>query len=187
MLRDPKAMQATLERFVRLDALIAHAGAVSDLNQNTWISSWATRTPSGRAGGTHLESGVFNAVRDKDATLLPTLEKTSGRIVVTSSVVAQLRFLCASDYAISKQAVNRLVEFISLVQLPAATMLYLSLGCIDWSNTKSARYFPGLPTVSNLTNARILSSNWNPGEVEGNWKEKVQVKNAHVNKLAIPK
>ena len=29
------------------------------------------------------------------------------------------------------------------VQLPAATMLYLTSGRIDWLNGKSVRYFPG--------------------------------------------
>ena len=42
------------------------------------------------------------------------LEKTGGRIVVVSSDLAQLRLLGASDYATSKHAVNRLVEFIAL-------------------------------------------------------------------------
>ncbi|KAH8989507.1 hypothetical protein EDB86DRAFT_2807810, partial [Lactarius hatsudake] len=129
--------------------------------------------------------GIFNVVRYVLTAVSP---KTSGRIVITSSVVAQLRFLCASDYAISRHAVNRLVEFISLeypkltvfalhpgyiktqlstegddsntivfnaVQLPAATMLYLTPGCIDRSNGK------------------FLSSNSDLGGVERDRKEKV--------------
>ncbi|KAH9166926.1 hypothetical protein EDB89DRAFT_2001016 [Lactarius sanguifluus] len=54
--------------------------------------------------------GVYNTIRAS----LSALEKTSGCIVIVSSSLAQLRFLLASDYAISKHALNRLVEFIAL-------------------------------------------------------------------------
>ncbi|KAH9057253.1 hypothetical protein EDB87DRAFT_1124431 [Lactarius vividus] len=99
-----KLVQATLERFGRFDVLIANAGAVSDLNKKDPERWWNTSEVNIR--------GVFlNVVR---ASLVSTLETISGHIVVSSSVVTQLRFLCASDHTISKHAVNRLVEFISL-------------------------------------------------------------------------
>ncbi|KAI9444544.1 NAD-P-binding protein [Lactarius indigo] len=198
--RDPKAMeaavQATLEQFGRLDVLIANAGALSNVNQKLGDKDperwWNTFEVNVR--------GVYNTVRAS----LSALEKTSGRIVVVSSSLAQLRYLLASDYATSKHAINRLVEFIALeypkltvfalhpgsvktqmaeeandgypegmvfdaVQLPAATMLYLTSGRLDWLNGK------------------YLAANWDIAEIERDWKEKVRVGNALVSKLAIPK
>ncbi|KAI9467357.1 NAD-P-binding protein [Lactarius psammicola] len=198
--RDPKAteaaVQATLERFGRLDILIANAGALSNFNQKLGDKDpdrwWNTFEVNVR--------GVYNIVRAS----LSALEKSSGRIVVISSNAAQLRFPHASDYATSKHAINRLVEFIALeypklavfalhpgsirtqmaeeggveypddltfdtLQLPAATMLYLTSGRLDWLNGK------------------YLAATWDIGEVERDWKEKVEAGNVLVSKLTIPK
>ncbi|KAH9030653.1 NAD-P-binding protein [Lactarius pseudohatsudake] len=196
--RDPKAteaaVQATLERFGRLDVLIANAAALTTFNQKMGDKGpdqwWNTFEVNVR--------GVYNTVR---ASLLA-LEKTGGRIVVTSSSVAQLRLPHASDYAISKQAINRLVEFIALEypkltvfslhpgviktqlseesgvvfpddfpydtpQLPAATMLYLTSGQVDWLNGK------------------YLAATWDISEIERDWKEKVQAGSVLISKLAV--
>ncbi|KAH9021148.1 NAD-P-binding protein [Lactarius pseudohatsudake] len=198
--RDPKAteaiVQATLERFGRLDVLIANAGASGNLTQKLGDKDpdqwWNTFEVNVR--------GVYNTVRAS----LSALEKTGGRIVVISSSAAQLRIPHASDYATSKHALNRLVEFIALeypkltvfalhpgviktqmteeagveypddfpldtLQLPAATMLYLTSGRVDWLNGK------------------YLAATWDIAEVEKDWKEKIQVGNVLINKLAIPK
>ncbi|KAH9030655.1 NAD-P-binding protein [Lactarius pseudohatsudake] len=198
--RDPKAteaaVQATLERFGRLDVLIANAGAagncilkMGDRGPDQW---WNTFEVNVR--------GVYNTVRAS----LSALEKTSGRIVVVSSNAAQLRIPHTSDYAISKHAVSRLVEFIALeypkltvfslhpgaiktqiveesgfafpddfpndtLQLPAATMLYLTSGRLDWLSGK------------------YLAATWDISEIERDWKEKVQAGGVLINKLAIPK
>lgn len=198
--RDPKAteaaIQTTLARFGRLDVLIANAGALSNVTQmldekdpDRW---WNTFEVNVR--------GVYNTVRAS----LSALEKTGGRIVVITSSFAQQRILRASDYCTSKHALNRLVEFIALeypklkvfalhpgahktqlaveggvgfpeditfdaLQLPATTMLYLTSGPLDWLNGK------------------YLSANWDLDEIERDWKEKIQVENALVSKLAIPK
>lgn len=77
------------------------------------------------------------------------------------------------------------------LQLPAATMLYLTSGRIDWLNGKSVRcFFLVMPATYNLTdldNARYLAANWDIAEIERDWKEKIQVENVLVNKLTIPK
>ncbi|KAH9062282.1 NAD-P-binding protein [Lactarius vividus] len=198
--RDPKAteaaVEATLERFGRLDVLIANAGALSNVNQKLGDKDpdqwWNTFEVNVR--------GVYNIVRAS----LSALEKTSGRIVAISSVVAQLRVPHISDYGTSKHALNRLVEFIALeypkltvfslhpgiietqltkeagvpfpddipydtLQLPAATMLYLTSGRVDWLNGK------------------YLAATWDIAEIERDWKEKIQAGNVLINKLAIPK
>ncbi|KAH9167043.1 NAD-P-binding protein [Lactarius sanguifluus] len=193
---DRQQVQATLERFGRLDVLIANAGALSNFNQKLGDKGpdqwWNTFEVNVR--------GVYNTVRAS----LSALEKTSGRIVVVSSNAAQLRLPHASDYAISKHAINRLVEFIALeypkltvfalhpgairtqmaeeagveypddlifdtLQLPAATMLHLTSGRVDWLNGK------------------YLSATWDISEIERDWKEKVQAGSALISKLAIPK
>ncbi|KAH9079206.1 NAD-P-binding protein [Lactarius deliciosus] len=198
--RDPTAteaaVQATLERFGRLDVLIANAAALNIFNEKMGDKGpdqwWNTFEVNVR--------GVYNTVRAS----LSALEKTSGRIVVISSNAAQLRVPHGSDYAISKHAINRLVEFIALeypkltvfalhpgaiktqlteetgfefpdefpfdtLQLPAATMLYLTSGRVDWLNGK------------------YLAATWDISEVERDWKEKVRAGSVLVNKLAIPK
>ncbi|KAH9042871.1 NAD-P-binding protein [Lactarius hengduanensis] len=201
--RDPKAteaaVEATLERFGRLDVLIANAGTLSDFNKKLGDKDpdrwWNTFEVNVR--------GVYNIVRAS----LSALEKTSGRIVVISSGSAQHRIPHTSDYATSKHALNRLVEFIALeypkltvfslhpgsiktqmteeagvpfpddfpfdtLQLPAATMLYLTSGRVDWLNGK------------------YLAVNWDISEIERDWKEKIQAGGPGgvlVNKLAIPK
>ncbi|KAH9002450.1 NAD-P-binding protein, partial [Lactarius hatsudake] len=180
--RDPKAteaaVEATLERFGRLDVLISGAGALSDFNKKLGDKDpdrwWNTFEVNIR--------GVYNIVRAS----LSALEKTSGRIVVVSSGAAQIRIPLASDYVTSKHAVNRLVEYIALeypkltvfslhpgsiktqmteesgvpfpdgflfdtLQLPAATMLYLTSGRIDWLNGKSVLYVPGVAADHDLT------------------------------------
>ncbi|KAI9447682.1 NAD-P-binding protein [Lactarius indigo] len=198
--RDPKAteaaVQATLERFGRLDVLIANAGASGDLNQKLGDKDpdqwWNTFEVNVR--------GVYNTVRAS----LSALEKTGGRIVVVSSNAAQLRIPHVSDYGTSKHAINRLVEFIALeypkltvfalhpgvirtqmteeagveypdgfpldtLQLPAATMLYLTSGRVDWLNGK------------------YLAATWDIAEIEKDFKEKIQAGNVLINKLAISK
>ncbi|KAH9180337.1 NAD-P-binding protein [Lactarius sanguifluus] len=198
--RDPTAteaaVQATLERFGRLDVLIANAGALGTFDQKLGDKGpdqwWNTFEVNVR--------GAYNTVRAS----LSALEKTSGRIVVISSIAAQLRIPHGSDYAISKHAINRLVEFIALeypkltvfslhpgaiktqlveesgfafpddvpcdtLQLPAATMIYLTSGQVDWLSGK------------------YLAANWDISEIERDWKEKVQAGGVLINKLAIPK
>ncbi|KAI0258584.1 NAD-P-binding protein [Gloeopeniophorella convolvens] len=197
---DPKAteavVQATLARFGRLDVVIANAGAMSNLNQllgdkdpESW---WTTFEVNIR--------GLFNIAR----AALPALTESGGRIVVISAGLAQIRLPRGSDYCISKHAMIRLAEFIALeypkvkifsvhpgviltqlakdagikpspgitldtLELPAATMLYLTAGHMDWLN------------------GRYLSANWDLGEVEKEWKEKVIAQNGLVSKLYIPK
>ena len=45
---------------------------------------------------------------------VPELVKTKGRVVALTSVGAQLRFPTASEYCISKFAINRLSEFVTV-------------------------------------------------------------------------
>ncbi|KAH9079195.1 NAD-P-binding protein [Lactarius deliciosus] len=193
---------------VGLDVLIANAGA-----------RWVTRSLI--SGGTQFEvnvRGVYNTVRRVFAVFSfqrsgpnrgpgPRYRRSRRLAGVSwsfSSNAAQLRIPHASDYAISKHAINRLVEFIALeypkltvfalhpgsiktqmveescyvfpddfpndtLQLPAATMLYLTSGQVDWFNGK------------------YLAATWDISEIERDWKEKVRAGGVLISKLAIPK
>ncbi|KAH9032948.1 hypothetical protein EDB84DRAFT_1561824 [Lactarius hengduanensis] len=123
---DPKAteaaVQATLERFGRLDVLIPNAGALSNFDQSSREAhprvraNYATAELGDKDPGRWWNTfevnvrGVYDTVRAS----LPALEKTSGRIMVISSSGAQLRVPYASGYTTSKHPINRLVEFIAL-------------------------------------------------------------------------
>ncbi|KAH9062309.1 NAD-P-binding protein [Lactarius vividus] len=182
--RDPKAteaaVQATLERFGRLDVLIPDAGASSNFNQKLGDKDpdrwWNTFEVNVR--------GVYDTVRAS----LPALEKTSGRIMVISSGGAQLRGPYASDYTTSKNAINRLVEFIAL-EHPKLTVFALHPGTLMMQTVEETSvgfpddlHFdpPQLPAVTMLyfTSARVewlngkyLAATWDIAEIERNWKK----------------
>jgi len=130
------------------------------------------------------------------------LQASKGYFIAVSSAGAQMRVPGASDYCISKHALNRLVEFIAVEypqiktfslhpgeiytqlqrdtrgdmssvkfdtpQLPAATMLFLTSGRMDWLN------------------GRYVSANWNLAEVERDMKASIMERGGLINKLYIP-
>ncbi|KAH9032743.1 hypothetical protein EDB84DRAFT_1270510 [Lactarius hengduanensis] len=114
---DPKAteaaVQATLERFGRLDVLIPNAGALSNFDQKL-----GDKDP-----GRWWNTFEVNVRGSTIPASLPALEKTSGRIMVISSSGAQLRVPYASGYTTSKHPINRLVEFIALGALACLTII----------------------------------------------------------------
>ena len=59
------------------------------------------------------------------------------------------------------------IEFPDLPELPAAVMLYLCSGSADWYS------------------GRYVSVNWDLGQVEREWKEKIVEKDLLVNKLDV--
>ncbi|KAI9447681.1 NAD-P-binding protein [Lactarius indigo] len=115
--RDPKAtevaVQATLERFGRLDVLVPNAGALSNFNPNLGDTNrwWNTFEVNVR--------GVYDTVRAS----LSAPEMTSGRVVGISSSGVQLRAPYASNYTASKHPTKRLVEFIALGALTCLTVI----------------------------------------------------------------
>ncbi|KAI0313381.1 hypothetical protein OF83DRAFT_1065581 [Amylostereum chailletii] len=187
------AVNAAVERFGGLDVVVANAGTTAPMDVPTGekdpVQWWNTFEVN--------LYGVFNFVRPA----IPHLQKTEGYIVAVSSGAAQCRIPFASDYCISKHALGRFVELVSIeyptlkifslhpgavstqifkdakaeswpvpdaIELPAATMLYLTSGRADWLS------------------GRFVSANWDLGEVERDWKDKVVEKGALVSKLHIP-
>ncbi|KAI0058727.1 NAD-P-binding protein [Artomyces pyxidatus] len=190
-----EAVQATVKKFGKLDVLVANAGASRPFGTRLGlvdpVAWWDTIEVNLR--------GPFNFIRFT----IPHLEKSKGYIVVITSVAAQLRLATGSDYGVSKHAVDRLIEYIPLEHpdvkafamhpgnvdtqlvhenfegdlpiafddkpaLAASTALYLTAGKADW-----------------LT-GRYISAQWDLGELEREYKEKVLEKNGLVSKLSLP-
>ncbi|VDC05476.1 unnamed protein product [Peniophora sp. CBMAI 1063] len=188
------AVDAAAKAFGRLDNVVANAGYTNRidtlLEERTSAEWWRTFEVN--------VLGVYNTVRPA----LKHLKKADGYFLATTSVGAQLRTPYASDYQTSKHALNRLVEFIAFENAPvkvfslhpgavatkiakttgleergfkfidppelaASTMLYLCSGKVDWLS------------------GRYVSVNWDLGQVESEWKERILEKDLLVNKLDV--
>ncbi|KAI0275424.1 NAD-P-binding protein [Gloeopeniophorella convolvens] len=190
------AVKATLERFGRLDVLVANAAVstkvgdlLGDKDPELW---WKTFEVNVR--------GVFNYVR---ASVKPLQESDLGYVVAVSSIAAQARLPTMSDYCSSKHAVSRFVEFITL-EYPKLKAFSFHPGGIDTKMSKDSGFVPSdsgftfdepaLPpaAVLHLTsgradwlNGKFVSANWDFDELERDWKDKVLAKGALVNKLDV--
>ncbi|KAH9070728.1 NAD-P-binding protein [Lactarius deliciosus] len=169
------AVQATLERFGRLDVLIANAGALSNLGDKDPERWWNTFEVNIR--------GVYNTVRYVLTIMSPS--KKAG--VPCAAAFPTCKRLCYFR-------VNRFVEFIAL-EYPKLTVFALHPGSVKTQMAKEPEDgYPDGMVFDALTSGRLdwlngkyLSANWDISEIERDWKEKVQVGNALVSKLAIPK
>ncbi|KZV66967.1 NAD-P-binding protein [Peniophora sp. CONT] len=189
-----KAVESAAKAFGRLDYVVANAGYTNPfdkpMEERSSADWWRTFEIN--------VLGVFNTVRPA----LKYLRASEGYVVAITSIGAQFRTPSASDYQTSKHAVNRLVEmigienpkikafslhpggvatelaktsgleekgvqFIDSPELPACTMLYLCTGKAD--------YLDG----------RYVSANWDLGQVEKEWKERILEKDLLVNKLDV--
>jgi len=195
MAKAEEAVATTVRHFGRLDILVANAGSLRQMDQ-----PFASKDAKGWWDVLEVNiRGPFNFIHSS----VPELLKTRGQVVIITSSAAQVRIPNMSEYCISKHAINRFVEFIgieypdlkvfsvhpgtiktalydefgggeanfplsSTVGLSAATVLYLTTGKAD--------YLSG----------RYVSSTWDLGEVEHDWKEKIVGQNCLVNKLSIP-
>jgi len=202
---DIESVRAAVERVIRhfgkLNILIANAGAISlftpllyKKDPNSW---WNTFEVNIR--------GVFNTV----SVALPALEKTQGYIVALTSMGGQLRVPGGSDGCISKHAVNRLIEFVTL-EHPSVRAFALAPGYMPTriavttgtiSETGEGDALVPLNTVAlpaatmlyltsgraDWLNGRFCSAIWDMAEVERDWKDIIVQKGGLVNKLYIPR
>ncbi|VDC03296.1 unnamed protein product [Peniophora sp. CBMAI 1063] len=188
-----KAVQDTVERFGRIDVVVANAG----------VGLPHDGTPIGkrdvRQWWNTMEVNVLGTLNFVSPAL-EHLRKTSGYVVALSSIGAQLRNIGSSDSGISKLALNRLAEFIALEykevhafavnpgaiwtdlnkdsgawkdifidtpELASATILALTSGKYDWLS------------------GRFVDATLDLGEVEG-LREEILSKDALVAKLSLP-
>ncbi|VDC05662.1 unnamed protein product [Peniophora sp. CBMAI 1063] len=193
------AVKQTVEKFGKLDILVANAGVITSYAKNILEKDpdvyWKTFEVNVK--------GVFSFIRAS----LPELQKTKGRVVAVSAGLAYMNVPNNSDYAISKLAVNRLVEFIP-VEFPSVFAIALHPGVVETKMTTTVDRPASLPatrtgfdtpelsaaTILYLTlgegakwlNGRYYSANWDISDVENLWKEKIIAGNALVTQLGAP-
>ncbi|KAI0042038.1 NAD-P-binding protein [Auriscalpium vulgare] len=186
------AVKGTVAHFGKLDILVANAGKLRamgkpfvEMDPTGW---WETQEVNIR--------GVYNFVHYA----IPQLMKSKGCIIIVTSMAAQLRAPTASDYVVSKFALGRLAEFISL-EYPDVKVFAVHPGMVETQlNSDSQSPVPPVDTVSlpaavflylsagkaDYLNSRYVSANWDLAEVEKDWKEKIVAQNGLVSKLSIP-
>ncbi|KAI0311680.1 NAD-P-binding protein [Amylostereum chailletii] len=186
------AVNATVARFGRIDVLVANAGVLT-----SWDKPLSLKCPDAWWNTFEVNTrGVFNFVRPS----LHLLEKTAGYIVVISAEASHMRFPGASDYHISKHAINRLVEYIVL-EHPKVKAFSVHPGVVksdlsDGTGWEISTYdSPRLSAASLLyltsgradwLSGRYVSVNWDLAEVERDWKAKIMDQHGLVSKLHIP-
>ncbi|TFY69123.1 hypothetical protein EVG20_g3294 [Dentipellis fragilis] len=184
------AVKAGIERFGKLDIVIANAGKADSFDQLI-----TQKDPSEWWNIVEVNlKGVYNFAHFT----LPYLSKVDGYFIVTTSNGSLVRIVNGSHYMISKQAVNTLVELIALefpnvktfavhpgvvdtemsrattyesvdsAQLVSATYLYLTAGKADWLS------------------GRLLSVTWDMAELQKDWKDKVGKEDGFKSRLVVP-
>ncbi|KAI0066528.1 NAD-P-binding protein [Artomyces pyxidatus] len=187
-----KAVADTVKHFGKLDILVANAGMMrrsgarlAAADPNAW---WDTLETNLR--------GTFNFIHFA----IPHLQHSGGCTMVTSSEGAHARVPTESDYSISKQALNRLIEFVS-IEYPDVRAFAVNPGNV-WTDMSRGS---GLPVSFNTRpelvsatmlhlaagradwlNGRFVSAPWDLGEVESRYKAAILKRNALVHKLALP-
>ncbi|KAI0044035.1 NAD-P-binding protein [Auriscalpium vulgare] len=186
------AVKGTVAHFGKLDILISNAGKIRAMGkpfvEMDPIGWWETQEVNLR--------GAYNFVHYA----IPELIKTKGRIILVSSLTAQLRMPSGSDYGISKFALGRLAEFIA-VEYPDVKVFTVDPGTVQTElNTTSESGYPPADHASlsaavflylsagkaDYLSSRFVSANWDLAEVEKDWKDKIVAQNSLVNKLSIP-
>lgn len=201
----PSAVEAAVAdcvaKYGDLDVADANAGILrpfakfGDSDPDGWWQSWEVNI-----------RGTYNVARFAMAHLIASAAKcaskgrSSGHLIIVSSVGAQLKFPGASDYQTSKHAINRLVEFIQSDHgedgiktfaihpggvatdlgktLPEAMHAYLNdepdlAACFKvWLASGQADWAAG----------RYLSATWDVGEVTA-MQEKILAEDLLVNRL----
>ncbi|KAI9451092.1 NAD-P-binding protein [Russula earlei] len=187
-----EAVAATITRFGRLDILVANAATIRRLDL-----PFASKDPKGWWDVLDVNiRGTYNFIHFA----VPELLKTKGQVVVLTSIGAQLRLPTSSEYALSKFALNRLVEFVT-VEYPAIKAFSVHPGVVQTDLFEEcAGSYPVDSTVglaaatilyltsgkADYLSGRYVSSSWDLGDVERDWKEKILAQNSLVNKLSIP-
>ncbi|EKM58601.1 uncharacterized protein PHACADRAFT_207415 [Phanerochaete carnosa HHB-10118-sp] len=188
------AVNATVRQFGHLDILVAGAAAVTPavgaqkIGEKDPLEWWNTFEVNVR--------GTFNFVRSA----IPQLEQSQGYVVAVTAGSAHMIFPGSSDYCISKQAVDRIVQFV-VAEHPRVKALAFHPGLIE---TELSRRFgiefkrpdtTELPaaTLLHLTSGqadwlsgKYFSANWDLEEVEKKWKDKIIKEDALVSRLNTP-
>ncbi|EIM83298.1 NAD-P-binding protein [Stereum hirsutum FP-91666 SS1] len=188
------AVDTAVAKFGKLDIVIANAGMA-----NSWTQPLAEMDPNEwwRTIEVNLR-GVYNTVHYS----IPHLNKTKGSIVAVSSIVAQVRVPNASNYCLSKHAIGRLIEYIT-IEYPNIRAFSVNPGGVETDTNRATGIMPpgavfdtaALPAATFLyltsgkadwLSGRYYSANWDLGEVEKDWKKQIVENEGLVAKLVIP-
>ncbi|KAI0055950.1 NAD-P-binding protein [Artomyces pyxidatus] len=186
------AVAGTVNYFGKLDVLVANAGVarpfgtrLAETDPKSW---WDTIEINLR--------GAFNFVHFA----IPHLRKSTGYVFVISSAAGHLRIPTGSDYGVSKHALDRLVEFIT-IEYPEVKSFAVHPGSVPTDGTADLNAPVSFDTKVELNaatllylaagkadwlNGRYISVQWDLGEVEQKYKDAIVAKNALVQKLALP-
>jgi NAD(P)-dependent dehydrogenase (short-subunit alcohol dehydrogenase family) len=187
-----EVVAATVARFGHLDILVANAATLRPMDK-----PFASKDPNGWWDVLEVNiRGPYNFIHFA----VPELLKTEGQVVILSSGASQVRLPNASEYCISKHAMLRFAEFVTTeypgikvfsihpgavqtdmydesgISIPASSAVELPASTIQYLTSGKADYLSG----------RYVSAQWDLGEVERDWKEKIIAQNGLVSKLAIP-
>ncbi|KZV64501.1 NAD-P-binding protein [Peniophora sp. CONT] len=201
------AIKQTVERWGGIDILVANAGVgasytipLGEMDPLAWFEPFRIHV-----------FGVYTFIRYA----IEHLQKTKGYIVVITSGMSQLRMPNLSSYAISKHAVNRLVEFVAIGRVVCRRETRSLISKTEYPNIMSFSLHPGtirtainaaapsLPapdttalaaaTTLYLTSGKLdwlhgryVSANWDVEELERDFKDKIIQQGSLVTKLAIP-
>ncbi|KAI0277134.1 NAD-P-binding protein [Russula aff. rugulosa BPL654] len=189
----------TVARFGRLDILVANAGTIRPLINLTCVTSTSIGLEGPNGWWDVLDvniRGPYNFIHFS----VPELLKTKGQVVILGSRTCQVRIPNASEYCISKYAMLRLAEFVT-IEYPGIKVFFIHPGTVKTDMYDEAGgYSPvnstvelAASTIQYLTSGkadylsgRYVSAQWDLGEVDRDWKEKIIAQDGLVSKLAIP-
>jgi len=190
--RAQAAVEATVKQFGHLDVLVANAAMLRPMDKG-----FAEKDPNGWWNVFEVNlRGAYNYIHYA----IPELVKTGGTIIATTSAAAQIRLPSASEYSISKFALNRFIEYVVL-ENPGVKAYAVHPGVVKTAmNIESGMDLPAQDSVelpaavflhlasgkAEYLNGRYVSVNWDLEEVESKWKDKIISGHELVAKLSIP-
>ncbi|VDC07857.1 unnamed protein product [Peniophora sp. CBMAI 1063] len=186
-----KIVEDTVAHFGKIDVVIANAGVASKpalIGEADVTQWWST-----------LEVNLLGTV-NYVAPALKHLKKTNGYVIVISSWSALLRSASTSDYAISKQVLNRFVEFVALEYAGTVKSFAIHPGAVWTDLSRDAgspeKLFIDKPELAAATalalasgeydwlSGRFIDATVDLGDVE-KLKEQILSKDALVSKLVV--
>ncbi|KAJ3855991.1 NAD-P-binding protein [Lentinula lateritia] len=191
-----EAVRKVVDKYGRLDIVVANAGTSSPWDKpfvktDPDVDWWKTVEVNLR--------GVYNVAHYS----LPHLEKTNGAFVAVSSMAAQINLPFASAYVVSKAALNRFIEYVSIEHPgvksftvhPGSIQTEMALSVLsNWESVPVDTLQLPDATILKLTDGsgrfdwlsgKFVSANWDLEEVERDWKEKIVNEGLLVTRIVV--
>ncbi|KAJ4482008.1 NAD-P-binding protein [Lentinula aciculospora] len=191
-----EVVREVIKSYGRIDIVVANAGTSSP-----WTKPFAESDPYDdwwRVLEVNLR-GTYNVAHHT----LPHLEKSGGAFVAVTSIAAQINASFASAYAVSKTAINRFIEYVS-IEHPLVKSFALHPGTIKtdilttvipfWESVAIDTLQLPAATILKLTDGsgrfdwlsgRFVSANWDLEEVERDWKDEIVNQGILVTRIIV--